>query len=638
MTVSGRRACFPRPSRLLASAARLALAGACALGGATLAHAATRELVVDAPSPFKALLEKNLDIERAARLAEAESLDDSEWARLVAAAPAQGRALAQTEGYFRAEVSVDADPNDPHRILIKLVPNEPATIGRFTLEFDGELARKAEGGDGKAMDLQARLRSEWALQSGAVFRNGNWDNAKAQALSTLRNEGYAAAVWTATAAQVDPATNKARLFLVADTGPLFLAGDIVVDGLERQPERTVRLLAGFGAGTPLTQARLLDYQDRLQKTGLFDQVAVVYDLDPAQAAHATVTVRVHEQSLQQATVGLGFNTTTGTRITLEHVDRQVFGLPATLSNKLVWGRDVQSLDTSLATQPAESFHSWIVGGSVSSIKSTSDLVRAASVRFGRTQASNALERTTYAQLERSIQCTPNDGTTTTDEAADSYKYNCVQARAVSLNQANVWRNVDSVILPTQGTTLSAQLGLGYTGGANADNAAGLAPGYAPYSRLYARLTRYWPLPTSFYLQGRLELGQILLVRHTGDDKRPVAVPDAEQWRAGGEESVRGYSWRELGPPNSNNNVTGGNALITGSVELARPVTASLPSVWWATFYDAGNAANRFDDLKIRRGYGAGVRWRSPVGPLKVDLSHGQGTKGVHLDLAIGVAF
>jgi translocation and assembly module TamA len=632
MKVPGRRRTLvPRPSGLLARArghaARLALAGACALAGAAGAQAATRELVVEAPSPFKALLEKNLDIERAARLAEADSLDDSEWARLVTAAPAQGRALAQTEGYFRAEVTVAVDPKDPHRILITLVPGEPATVGRFTLEFDGELARKAESGDTGAMDLQARLRDEWSLQAGAVFRNGNWDDAKAQALSSLRNQGYAAAQWTATAAQVDPATNKARLFLVADTGPLFVAGDIVVEGLERQPEHNVRLLAGFSAGAALTQTRLLDYQDRLQKTGLFDQVAVVYDPDPTQAAHARITVRVHEQSLQQATVGLGYNSLTKTRITLEHVDRKIFGLPATLTNKVVWGHEVQSWDIGLATHPAESFHSWIAGGSVSSITSTDDLVRAASVRFGRTQTSNALDRTTYVQAERSIQCTPKSETAT----ADGYLYNCIDARAVNLNQSNVWRNVDSVILPTQGWTLSAQAGIGYTGGAGVGNGSGLESGYAPYTRLYGRLTTYWPLPSSFYLQARLELGQV-------SPSRQVAVPDAEQWRAGGEDSVRGYSWRSLAPLDANGNVIGGNALITGSVELAHPVTASLPSVWWATFYDAGNAAHRFDDLKIESGAGVGIRWRSPVGPLKIDVSRGLSLHHWRLDLAIGVSF
>lgn len=600
----------------------LACAGALACGAQ--ARAATRELVVDAPSPFKALLEKNLDIERAARLAEADSLDDTEWARLVAAAPAQGRALAQTEGYFRADVTVAADPADPHRILIKLVPGEPASVGRFTLEFDGELARQAESGDTRAIDLEARLRDEWALQQGQVFRNGNWDGAKAQTLNTLRNEGYAAALWTATAAQVDPATNKARLFLVVDTGPRFLAGDVVVDGIERQSERNVRLLAGFGPGTPLTQTRLLDYQDRLQKTGLYDQVAVVYDPDPAQAAHATVTVHVHEQSLQQATVALGYNSQSKARVTLEHTDRQVFGLPATAYNKLQWGRNIQEWDGSVVTHPAESFHSWLGGVSVSRILSTGDDVRAASVRFGRTQQSNPLDRTTYAQFERSVQCNvPNQA-----KFPDIQSY-CVDARALSLNQANIWRNVDSVVLPTKGWTFSGQVGVGWAGGPPSAYTPDAT--YGPYTRLYGRLTEYWPLPDSFYARGRIEMGQIVV-------KDKVNMPDAQQWRAGGEDSVRGYEWRSLAPLNRYEAVVGGNSLLTTSVEIAHPVTASLPSVWWAAFVDAGNAALRFSKFDMALGYGVGVRWRSPVGPLNIDVSFPDDFSKPRLDLSVGVAF
>ena len=636
MTSAGvSRILVQRPSASGPRAARtLALACACAgtLAWSVGARAATRELVVDAPSPFKALLEKNLDLERAAKLSEADSLDDTEWARLIAAAPAQGRALAQTEGYFRAEVTVAADPADAHRIVIKLVPGEPATVGRFTLEFDGELARQSEAGDTKALDLEAALRSEWELQPGQVFRNGNWDGAKSQTLSALRNEGYAAAQWTATAAQVDPAANKTRLFLVVDTGPRFLAGDVVVEGMERQPERNVRLLAGFGPGAPLTQARLLDYQDRLQKTGLFDQVTVIYDPDPVQAAHATVTVRVHEQSLQQATVAVGYNSLSKARITLEHVDRKVFGLPATSSNKLQWGRDIQAWDASLATHPAESFHSWIVGTSLSRILSTGDEVRAGYIRFGRTQASNALDRTTYAQFERSIQCTPKlafTGPWNPESDRPDKGRDCIDARALSLNQANVWRNVDSVVLPTEGYTLSGQAGLGYAGGPPSTYRKDAT--YGPYARLYGRLTRYWALPSSFYLQGRIELGQIFVGKN-------VQMPDAEQWRAGGEESVRGYAWRSLAPTDWKGNIVGGNTLATSSVEIAHPFTASLPSVWWAAFVDAGSAATRIDDMNAGVGYGLGVRVRSPVGPLKIDWSWGEKVHRGRLDLSIGVAF
>jgi translocation and assembly module TamA len=326
-------------------------------------------------------------------------------------------------------------------------------------------------------------------------------------------------------------------------------------------------------------------------------------------------------------VAIGYNSLTGPRITLEHIDRKILGMPATLSNKLQWGKLVQAWDVSLVTHPAESFHSWIAGASVSSITTTNDLVRAGSVRFGRTQNSNALDRMTYAQVERSIQCTPKDYfigplAGKNQDRTQGYLYDCVDARAVSLNQANVWRNVDSVILPTDGYTLSAQLGVGVAG----------SPGhkYSPYTRLYGRVTEYWPLPSSFYLQGRLELGQIVVADGT-------AMPDAEQWRAGGEDSVRGYAWRSLAPE-TKNKIVGGNSLVTGSIEIAHPFTSRLPSVWWAAFVDAGTAAARLNALEVPVGYGLGLRWRSPVGPLKIDWSWGEKIHRGRLDLSVGVAF
>ena len=164
---------------------------------------------------------------------------------------------------------------------------------------------------------------------------------------------------------------------------------------------------------------------------------------------------------------------------------------------------------------------------------------------------------------------------------------------------------------------------------------GLAGGpeysYGPYTRLYGRITEYWPLPASFYGQARLELGQIIV-------KSGVPMPDAEQWRAGGEGSVRGYEWRSLAPPDGKGNIVGGNSLITTSIEVAHPFTSTLPSVWWAAFVDAGHAAPRFSDLKMALGYGVGVRWRSPVGPLNIDWSFPDNLHRGRLDLSVGVVF
>ena len=85
-------------------------------------------------------------------------------------------------------------------------------------------------------------------------------------------------------------------------------------------------------------------------------------------------------------------------------------------------------------------------------------------------------------------------------------------------------------------------------------------------------------------------------------------------------------------------VTSGRTLLTASAEIARPISARYPAIWWAAFVDAGNAADRWTEMRPVFGYGLGVRWRSPVGPLKVDLAYGQATSRLRLHLSIGIAF
>jgi translocation and assembly module TamA len=608
----------------------------------------TRTIAIQAPSKLRDLLEANLDIERAKRLPPSDSLDDSEWARLLALAPAQAKALLETEGFFRANVEASVDAGDPHLVHINVDPGPQATIGRLTIDFDGVIVTKVEQGDRDAAALEAEIRQSWPLKPGAGFRNADWSGAKSQVLSKMRTNAYAAAAWTATSAQIDPATNTVRLFLVVDSGPQFLSGNLVVEGLERQPEQVVRDLAGWGAGVPVTQKRLQDYTDRLTKTGLFDQVAVVYDPDPEQAGHATVTVHVHEPPLQQATVAVGYGTQSGPHITFEHKHRRVFGYAATMTNKLQYGNEIQQWDLDVTTHPAEQFHSWLFGGSVGRIATTDDVVRTQYVRFGRTRDTSALDRLVFAQVLHSDQCTPlppvpgvhvppppprdtalgdprehPEAAPVLDINAGGAGFDCVNAYGLSLNEHAVWRRLDSIVLPTQGWSLAAQVGVGEAGGPDSQ--------WGPYVRLYGRLTGYEPLGGAWYGQARVEAGQILV-------KNNVAMPDAEQWRAGGEDSVRGYEWRSLAPLNDNGYVVGGNALLTSSVEVSHPFTARLPSVLWAAFFDAGNAANRFDDYTMKLGYGLGLRWRSPVGPLRVDWSWGQAVHRGRLDLAVGIVF
>jgi len=101
--------------------------------------------------------------------------------------------------------------------------------------------------------------------------------------------------------------------------------------------------------------------------------------------------------------------------------------------------------------------------------------------------------------------------------------------------------------------------------------------------------------------------------------------------------VRGYGYKELGPV-TGGVVGSGNVLFTSSLELARPFSANLPSVWGAVFVDAGNAADSVGKLRPALGYGIGVRWRSPVGPLRLDWAYGREVRSMRVHFSVGIAF
>jgi translocation and assembly module TamA len=194
-----------------------------------------------------------------------------------------------------------------------------------------------------------------------------------------------------------------------------------------------------------------------------------------------------------------------------------------------------------------------------------------------------------------------------------------QADAVSAHQHGLWRKLDDNLLPTDGYALALQTGAG-----QARESGG---GSGPFARLYGRLTAYKPFG-KWYGQARLELGQVF----KRDDLR---VPESQLFRAGGDESVRGYAYRELAPT-VNGVVTSGSVLFTASAEIARPILESLPAVWGAAFVDAGNSALRWNDLDPAVGYGVGVRWRSPIGPIKIDVAYGHEVHRFRLHLSVGV--
>lgn len=570
---------------------------------------------VDAPSRLKSLLSAHLDIARVSELSSGDALDATEWARLIQATPAQARELVETEGYFDAKAKVTRETSADGRtdtVRIRLEPGPRATVGRVDIEFQGDLERAASAGDAQAQATIRALREGWDLPSGAAFRNPRWSDAKADLLARLRAAGYAAASWSGTAADIDTERNDVRLFVVADSGPLFLSGALQIEGLERHDADTVRHLAGFEPGSPLTETRLLDFQDRLRASGLFDGISVTFEPEPLLANAAPLRVRLKESVRQIWTVGVGISADTGPRASLEHLDRRPFGWAAIARNKLEWGRLRQAWDGEISTHPLERQYRNLIGGAFERLESDTDVVQSQRLRVGRARNSARVDRLMFVEAESASRTVRTAGAEVPRSDED----------AVSVNYHGVWRRIDSQLLPTDGYTLALQGGVGL--------ASGTPGSKGGFGRVYGRLTAYRPIGDQWYGQARVELGQVF--RPDG-----VPVPDSQQFRAGGDDSVRGYGYRTLGPV-VDGAVDSGDALFSASLELARPLLEDIPDLWGAIFIDAGRAAKSFSDLKPAYGVGVGVRYRSPVGPLRLDLAWGEEVKKLRMHFSVGIAF
>ena len=565
-------------------------------------------LEIDAPANLKALLERYLDVSRLAQLSDADAPDEVEIQRLLAATPAQVRELLKTEGYFEPNIVLQRTAGAQLRVRLRVEPGVRVRVRQVAVRIQGPMADRLAAADRGASALSAGMASAGSLREGSPFRNPDWSQTKLAWVTRLQSAGYASATLIDSRAAVDVASAAAQLEAVLDSGPLFLAGPVQIEGLNYHASATVQNLAGFGPGRPLTETTLLDFQERLQRAGLFEAVTVTFDARAETAAATPVLVQLHELPLQQATVGVGTSDASGPRASIEHLHRRPFGWALTASHKLAWGRDVQRASSDWLTHPGPGFTRYLLGAQIDRERSDTDSVRSARLRLGRTQDTPNIERLAFVEWLASRQSV---GDTTLNDA-----------QALSANLHAVYRRLDNVLLPTRGFSLSMQLGAGQARSVQAES--------GPFARLQARLTGYLPLPGDWHAQARLEFGQVF-------KRAAVDVPDALGFRAGGDDSVRGYAHRSLAPQLTGH-VVSGQVLLTASAELARPLSPNLPNVWGAVFVDAGRAAQTWGDYRAALGYGVGVRWRSPIGPLRADLAWGDELRKARLHLTAGVTF
>jgi translocation and assembly module TamA len=563
-------------------------------------------LEVEAPGPLDSLLRDNLDLGQVNRLAAGDPLPPGELERLLAAAPAQARSLVETEGYFNARIEVENLGGTPPRVQMRVQPGPRTVIRDVKIEATGPIATPSEPDAPFAREADAALRKDWPLPPGAPYRASEWSRAKTGSLAQLRAHGYVAADWTTTLARVDAAVQRADLSASVQSGPLYRTGPLRIEGLKAQDAETLRNIADFPPGTPATESLLLDFQERLQKTGLYNRATAVLEPDPEHPEATPVRVQLTERQLQEATVGVGIGANVGALGSLDYVHRRPFGLALVARNKFEVSKVEQRFQGELSTQTLPGLYRNLVAGDLDRVVSATDTVSSLSARVGRAQDTKLISRIAFVEAERS--------TTTSDQGR-------TRSDAVAAHYQSVWRHVDDPLSPTLGNVWTAQVALG---GARSN------PGsQGPFLRLYGKLDTFKPVG-SWFLQGRIELGQVL-------SRADVMVPDLLRFRAGGDGSVRGYSYRSL-TPQVNGVDTGGKVLFTASAEAAHQIVDSMPLLLGAVFIDAGRSATRWSDLKPAVGYGVGLRYRSPVGPVKLDIAYGEEVKRLRLHLTVGVTF
>ncbi len=578
--------------RYMAGAMRHLLAPALLLFLAQAAHAYTVE--ISGAGAFAELFDKHLDIRRHK---DNPDIPEDEWRRLAGITPQQMRDLLATEGYFSPRIEVELVTEGGQQLTSITVDPGPATlIGATDIRVTGPIlgndARRAE-----------RLRRLWRLKSEERFTQAAWGEAKNALLRSLLVRDYPGAAIRHSEARVDPAQQRADLVVEVDSGPAFTFGELQVEGLERYSRAMIDSLNPISPGDRFSQEKLNELQSRLTDTGYFSSVYPSVDIDPAQPHNIPVKVNVMENPRRQLGLGLGFSTDTGAGAQVKWLDRKFLGRDWRLQTQLELNRETRLLDAELYL-PARG-NGW---------------VPSFNTRYERTDISGELIDKLRAGARMSTLNRVNERSGGVAFFADRQKLpdgtsNHRQALVASYSYTR--RRLDNLVAPRRGHIIGAEVSAGPKGLVNEDNIV----------RVTARAVWLDQYQRTWQTILRGEIGHVMLADR---DK----VPGDLLFRTGGSQSVRGYSYESLGVAQGGA-VVGGRVRAVASAELVYRIT---PSWGAAIFHDAGNAADSWGDFRFVHGTGIGARWRSPIGPVNIDLAYGHETAQPHLHFSIGYVF
>ncbi len=571
---------------------------------------------VEAPDEVRQLLERHMDLQQYRAVPD---LSDSELARLIVVAQQEATDLLATLGFFSPDIAIAieplADPKAVRSVAVKVVTGPQTTVSAVHLAFTGAINDNPD-----VADQKQQIEGSWTLPVGTAFTQAQWSNAKLQVVKSMTAQRFPAGRIASSQAAIDPDTHTADLSVELDSAALYKLGAVKVQGSSRYGDALVTRLARLTPGADYVQSGLVDAQQRLTDSGYYDSAYLTLDLasDPDKA---TVNALVRESALQKLVFGVGASTDTGARLSVEHTHNQVPGIGWRMVNKITADRDTSSLSSDWTAKPDDTQWRWAVSGLLNTQKIGEIDVTGQRYRTGRFVLGQQLDQSYYLQYDRADTHSRETDISTSNEA-------------LTANYAFTRRQFDSMPFPSEGWALGGEFALGSTIGNGAE----------PFGRVLMRWRDYQPLgsasDTAFVRQraGRLalraEAGTVVV-------KDPNAIPFTQLFLAGGDNSVRGYQWQEIGVVKDGQiTAEAGRYLASGSVEWQRPIVVNgLLSDWESdVFIDGGAVANEPAALDVKFGVGAGARWKSPIGPLQFDLAYGLAVQKFRAHVSIGFVF
>ncbi|WCM94168.1 BamA/TamA family outer membrane protein [Acidovorax sp. NCPPB 2350] len=570
-------------------------------------------LEVRGPEAVRELLTRHMELQRFRRLPD---LQAGELSRLLGAAEANARELLATLGYFSPTLAIALKETPgaaaPRAITVDVEPGPLARVTSTDVAFTGPEAESPEFARRKE-----RIQRAWPLQPGQPFTQDAWDSAKADGLRQLQARRYPTARIEASRAEIDADRAEARLGVTYAPGPAYRFGPLRVRGSERYDPDGARRIARLPTGADYSEAALLDAQSRLASSGYYDAVFLALDTEGTDPQAAPVTAQVREAPLKKVVFGVGVSTDSGPRLSLDHIHNRLPGIGWRAVSKIAIDQKTRLASTEWTDLPGEDGWRWFGGAQLQREQTGSYDTDSSRLRGGRTKSDGHIDRSYFLQYDTA----KSRGT----DAPPS-------SSALSANYGWTGRYFNSDTAPTRGYGIAAELGAGTT----------LRPERDPFLRARLRGQAFVPM-------GRVDMGEgvtrasRLSLRAEGGAviaRDGADIPVTQLFLTGGDTTVRGYGYQKIGARTDNGTLYGGRYLAVASVEWQRPIElrGNRTDFESAVFVDAGAVADRVGDLDPRVGVGAGLRWRSPVGPLQADIAYGVQAKALRLHLRLGFSF